>query len=149
MDWITDLPLLADAPALTLLAIVALALAWALIQVLSFLPRIPALIVEAVNEAGDRSTAAFKHTVEELQDTIRDLQRDLHEERDRVDDANAEILSMKRHMLAVDADRRQALRDRDEWKDRAFQLELVVKTLEAQVERLNTQVRDLTGRLPA
>src|SRR5678815_5578856 len=121
MDWIANLPGLADAPAITLLAIVALALAWTLIQALGFLPRIPAMIVEAINEAGARSAAAFRHTVDELQDTIRDLPRDIHEERDRVDEANAEILSMKRHMLAVDEDRRRTLKDRDEWKNRALQ----------------------------
>ena len=149
MDLWSELPKLVEAPVVALLVIVVLALAWTLTRVLAFLPRIPEVIVETMRQAGERSTEAFRRTIDELQATIRDLQHELHEERLRVDEANAEILGMKRHLLSVDQDRRQALRERDAWKDKAEELEALVKSLEAQVEQLGERVRDLTGRLAA
>src|SRR5690349_3918215 len=119
MEWIWDLPKLAEAPVVALLAIVVCALAWTLTRVLVFLPRVPDAIVEAMREAGDRSNELFRRTIDDLQETIRELQRALHEERDRLDDANAEILAMKRHLLTVDRDRRRVQEERDAWKTKA------------------------------
>lgn len=149
MDFWSELPKLAEAPVVALLAIVVLALAWTLTRVLAFLPSVPGVIAETMRQAGERSTEAFRRTIDELEATIRDLQHDLHEERLRVDEANAEILGMKRHLLSVDQDRRRALQERDAWKDKARDLEALVQSLEGKVEQLSERVRDLTGRLSA
>jgi len=149
MDSIEMLRRLVEAPVIGLLAVVVLALAWTLTRVLAFLPRLPNAIIEAMSEAGEQSSATFRRTADELQETIHDLQKILHEERERLDEANGEIIEMKRHLMAVDRDRRRALHEREEWKQKAAGLETLAQSLKAQVERLSREVQDLNGRMAA
>ncbi len=147
MNLIEMMPKLVEAPVIALLAIVVLGLGWTLARVLAFLPRFPNAVVEAMSDISEQSGAAFRRAVDELQETIHELQVALREERERLDEANAEIIAMKRHQMSVDAERRRALNERDEWKRKASDLETQVGSLEAQVEQLGRQVRDLQSRL--
>lgn len=147
MDLWGQLVKMAEAPVVALLAIVVVALAWTLTRVLLFLPRVPDAIVGAMSEAGEMSSAAFRQRLDDLQETIDELQQELQAERLRVDQANMEIAAMKRRLMSADAYRRRALRQRDEWKRKAVALEAQVRSLETQVAELRRQVRELTGKV--
>lgn len=146
MGLMDALPRLVEAPVIGLLAVVVLALAWTLTRVLAFLPRLPNAIVEAMSQVGEQSGDTFRRAINELQETISGLQNALHEERERLDGANAEIAQMKRYLETVDRDRRQALEERDEWKQKATELEALVRSLKEQVERLSAEVEALHNR---
>lgn len=142
MDFFGALPRLAEVPIIVLLAVVVLALAWTLTRALAFLPHLPNAIVDAMSQAGQKSTRAFEERIDELQTALR-------EERERLDRANDEITTLKERLAVVDHDRQSAIQERNDWRQKTRELEAQTHMLDSQIGKLSQEVRELNERLAA